>query len=295
MSPTRARFCICGRSQAFPWCDGSHRDEGWRCGVTQAPTALGFSASFRLENLAFKLASEHQGVILSSDNASQLHLHRWVLLLEGTEWEELQRLSRQVQAEQVEILTLGTPAALLQPFFPNASIHELQTTDLLNAFELADTFVRDPNSLDKVTDVMPLPSVFLSHAVKDEPFLLPLLRRLRERFALQVFVCADSIRGGRRWQEEIEGAMRKQDCVVGILSKDALQSHFCSFELGMAAALNKPIYLLSLDGSMPHVFAQHLQTIDLPRLQKSQPWMDKEDLFLQQYLRCLTEDRRKTF
>lgn len=67
-----------------------------------------------------------------------------------------------------------------------------------------------------------------------------------------------------------------------------MSSHFCSFEVGMASALQKPLILISLYGSMPHVFIQHLQAIDLPRIVRQKPWLSIEDALLDELLRVLS-------
>jgi len=56
----------------------------------------------------------------------------------------------------------------------------------------------------------------------------------------------------------------------------------------MAYALETPISLISLDGSRPPIFVQHLQTIGLIRLERQKPWLDKGDLLLDQLLKVLS-------
>ncbi len=284
LSTSHSRYCICGLSASFPWCDGSHQEEGWQCDRATS-ASLGFSASPRLENLALKLASHHHGVLVTPHSNSSLRLQKWIVLVEGFEFDTLQSLYSTVKATEIQVLSLGTPINLLQPLFPDASHFALGTLQLLEAFERVSSFLESPFETAIHT---PLQSAFVSHAVRDEPVLIPVVQLLRKRFGLSLFLCADSIRSGTGWQEEIEQNLRQQEVVVAILSKQSLESHFCSFELGMAMALNKPIHLLSLDGSLPHVFAQHLQMADLPRLQRFQPWLSTEELLLQEMVKSLT-------
>ena len=55
----------------------------------------------------------------------------------------------------------------------------------------------------------------------------------------------------------------------------------------MATALGKPVRLVSLDGSLPPVFIQHLQTADLERLGRSRPWLERHDLLLEELLKII--------
>jgi len=82
-------------------------------------------------------------------------------------------------------------------------------------------------------------------------------------------------------------ALRNQDRFIALLSKISLASHFCSFEIGSANALSKPIALISLDGSVPPVFVQHIQAIDLPRILLQESWLDPQDALLRELLNVL--------
>ena len=61
---------------------------------------------------------------------------------------------------------------------------------------------------------------------------------------------------------EIVGALTARDLFVVLLSEASLASPFCAFEIGYASALGKPLHLISLDGSLPPVFVQHLHAVD---------------------------------
>ncbi|MDP6507243.1 MAG: toll/interleukin-1 receptor domain-containing protein, partial [Planctomycetota bacterium] len=132
-----------------------------------------------------------------------------------------------------------------------------------------------------------LKSAFISHAVADESLIMPAVEYLRQYFDAGLFLCADSIETGSVWQKEITEALEAKDCFICLLSEASLASHFCSFEIGVASALEKPLIQISLDGSMPHVFIQHLQAIDLPRIVKQKPWLDVEDALLDELLKVL--------
>jgi hypothetical protein len=133
-----------------------------------------------------------------------------------------------------------------------------------------------------------LKSAFISHAVKDEALIMPVIDYLHRYFQADLFTCADSISPGANWQAEIVDALQIKENFIVLLSKSTLKSHFCSFEIGMAYALEKPIILISLDGSPPAAFVQHLQTVDLTRLEQQKPWLEKSDLLLDELLKALS-------
>ena len=82
-------------------------------------------------------------------------------------------------------------------------------------------------------------------------------------------------------------ALEAKACFIYTLSEASLASHFCSFEVGVATALGKPVRLVSLDGSRPPVFIQHLQTVDLERIARTRPWLERHDLLLEELLKIL--------
>src|SRR6185295_2137333 len=134
-----------------------------------------------------------------------------------------------------------------------------------------------------------LHGAFLSHAVGDEALILSVIDYLRRYFKADLFLCADSILSGTNWQDTISAALFGREYFVSLLSKANLASHFCSFEIGVAYALRKPIRLLSLDGSPPPAFVQHMQFVDLPRLARQKPWLDIQDILVDELLKVLSE------
>lgn len=168
---------------------------------------------------------------------------------------------------------------------------DLSRTDPLQAFKHIQTLLADPDAI--TTAALPPPetllkSAFISHAVKDEALIMPVMDYLRTYFQADLFLCADSIPPGTDWQGTIIAALQNQSCFVALLSQATLASHFCSFEIGMAYALKKPIILISLDQSRPPVFVQHLQSIDLIRLVRQKPWLDEQDVLLDALLKSLS-------
>ena len=64
-------------------------------------------------------------------------------------------------------------------------------------------------------------------------------------------------------------------------------STFCAFEAGLAAAMEKPVFIVSLDGAAPPSHLQHIQSADVPRVVRSRPWLTAEDAALEAVLDAL--------
>lgn len=282
-----AKLCICGRSSRYPLCDNSHVDEGWSCSESPTMATVGFSTSNRYLNLAQKLASHYHGTVcLAADPA--LSLHRLVTIVDGTDLELPAQLHRQIEAKERIVFTLGVPPRLLSGFFPGSHLVDLSDTDPAHAFQaVAAVLDRDIGSEVSSEEPPILRSAFVSHAVRDEALLIPVKEYLEEFFGADLFLCADSISPGSSWQDRIVAALRAKDLFVQLVSRSSLESQFCSFEAGMASALEKPIRTISLDGSRPPLFLQHLHVVDLNRLKQRKPWLETRDLLSDALLQIL--------
>lgn len=286
--PTQ-KLCVCGRSKNFPICDNTHESEGWTCAVDVTWSKFGFCASYRYQNLARKLASHYEGALVLPGE----HFHRVDVLatiVDGTDLAFPKSVQPELSAKKRIIFSLGTAGGLLQTIFPASEIVHLGQITVFDAFKqirnLLDGGQREatPTTLPQV-----LPSAFVSHAVSDEPLLMPVIDYLRHHFQADLFLCADSIQTGSNWQDTIYAALEGKDQFVVTLSEATLASHFCSFEIGMAFALKKPIMMLSLDGSRPFSFVQHIQAVNLPRIAKQKPWLTLSDILLDELLRGLLQ------
>ena len=291
----QTKLCVCGRSALFPICDESHVAEDWVCATDITWANYGFCASYRYENLVRKLAAHYQGVSCLAGEPFPT-LETLVIIVDGTDLDFPVEANRQIRAKRRLVVTLGIASPLLNSVFPGCQIVDLAGIDVFQSFKRIRKILdeSDGNSqLQDISDVVPLPieatlkSVFISHAVKDEPLIMPVIDYLRY-FQVDLFTCADSIPASTNWQREIIDALRNKDTFAVLLSQATLTSHFCSFEIGMAYALEKPIILISLDGSRPPIFVQHLQTVDLTRLERQKPWLDRGDLLLDELLKVLS-------
>lgn len=283
------KLCVCGRSGRVPFCDGTHVAEGWTCSHEADWARFGFCASDRFQNLAFKLASRYQGA-LCLPGEPWPRVERLVTIVDGTDLEFPMTALREIHARDRLVVTLGVPGEVLQ-----AAVGGCQIIDLAGA-SLFDAFTRITKILDGEEQVSQRPgapvilrSAFISHAIKDEPTIMPVITYLRRYFQADLFLCADSVPPSSVWQDVILNALRSQGCFIALLSQVSLASHFCSFEIGAASAMDKPIALMSLDGCRPPVFVQHIQAIDLPRMLQLEPWLEIQDVLLRELLRVLAD------
>jgi hypothetical protein len=195
-----------------------------------------------------------------------------------------------IQARERVVVTLGIPPSLLQGAFAGCEVLDLGRVGLFDAFKQIEALVDCGRTAGGPADPAILHTAFVSHAVRDEALLLPVVDYLRRYFAADLFLCADSILPGSNWQDGIWKALQEQEYFIEILSEASRASHFCSFEIGAAYALRKPLRLLSLDGAPPPAFVQHIQVVDLPRLARQRPWLDVQDVLVDELLNVLGGD-----
>ena len=245
----------------------------------------GFSASARYQNLALKLAAHFGGTVVTPADRD-LKLQTLVTIVDGTDLGSALAFVAGVQVEKRILVSLGLGPDLLVQSFPDHQVLGLPEVNIFQAFKQICLFLEGKASPDK-THTSTLASCFISHAVKDEVHILPATDYLRKFFRADLFLCADSIMPGDDWQFTISKALRDQDRFVVLLSQATLGSHFCSFEIGFAAALEKVKVIISLDGSRPPAFLQHLQFLDLQRIGLQRPWLSVQDLLVDQLLQAL--------
>ncbi len=282
------KLCVCGRSAVYPLCDNSHEAEGWTCAADSAWAELGFCASRRYQNLAFKLASHYSAALLVPGDPWP-SLGRLVMIVDGTDLGFPATVQRRAHADERLVIALGVAGGLLGPHFAGSRIVDVPEADPVEAFQRIRAILDNGAAPADMVPPVNLTSAFLSHAVKDEALILPAVTYLRRHFRADLFLCADSILPGTRWQDTILAALDEKDRFVGLLSEATRTSPFCAFELGVACAKGKPIVLVSLDGSRPPDFVQEMQAIDLQRLLTTQPWLDLADILIQQLMRALSE------
>jgi len=276
--------CICGKSATLPLCDGAHSTEGWVCSVeNERHIPLAVIASGSLQNLADRLAHQLGGASLRG-SAQSLDCGRLIVITDGQDVAALQRSLSGILASQRTVISVGIQAGLIKQAFAGFDVVAIEDgpsavlwREVLAAVDQAPTH----------SEIQAPPRVFLSHAVADEGRLFGVVESLRRDFGVSVFVCADSIRSGSRWQEEIRRELEDCDALIFVSSTQANASVFCAFETGYAAALGKPLHIIGLDGEGPPAHLRDVQAIDLPRLTARKPWLAGDEALLEAFLTVL--------
>ena len=261
------RRCVCGRSATPPICDGSHGAEGWVC-ATDAFAPWCFLAGPHYLTLAERLA--HGGGGAAAHRVDRVRCGRLVVLTDGTDLDWIQAALPRVVSDARRVIGLGVDPERLGTAFADFEALRLETEgsgDALWARAQAACEAPAP-----ARAIAPPSSVFLSHAVADEPALQGAVDYLRRTTGAEIFLCADSIPAGGPWAATILDALRARERFVFAVSAASAASTFCAFEVGYALALGLPIGLVSLDGTPPPAFVQHLQAADVPRLLARRPW-----------------------
>ena len=84
--------------------------------------------------------------------------------------------------------------------------------------------------------------VFLSHSARDRG-MAELVRQSADRAGLEVF-SVDSLEGGDKALAAVRSTLAECSAVILLLTRSTLESKNTAFEIGMALAWNKPIYVL---------------------------------------------------
>lgn len=307
-------LCACGKSKTFPLCDGSHVAENWTCVSRSQVAEFAVTCSPRYETIARKLASELGGSLClpGGQRAFPSSAAALLVLTDSLDLAAVTDCYKKLRGrcKSAIVLALGPGSSLLHLHFADCSLWDLSALNLevFDVFSAAasiarGTFHRSQLKNSGVRQIIaqvpprnvPFPSpatvslhpAFVSHAVRDEHLLQKPIRLLREWYGAELFLCADSIPPTANWYQQIETSLRESTVFIGLISQSLVASKFCAFEMGAAMALQKPMYLISLDGTMPPAFVQHLQCVDIPRMQRLKPWLDVEDLVLEEMIKAM--------
>ena len=286
MSPEAEKRCICGNSSLFPICDSSHRSKNWDCrGRPGKVTEWCFVAGPHNENLAAKLGAEFRGIAADAVTG-EISAERLVVISDGIDLDSVLRLTSRVNAQKRMAVAVNVDAVMLANAFPDWPIRAVRAD---NSIELWQQIRAVCASDAKITRPKPiqLQPAFLAHAVADEPLIQQPIDYLRRFYDADIFVCADSIPSGVIWHEQILSHLEERELFVFLVSRASLASTFSAFETGHAMALGKSVALISLDGSPPPAFVQHIQMADLERMRRLQPWLDPEEVLLEALLQTL--------
>lgn len=227
----------------------------------------------------------------------------------GSRW--LDFFAREVQASQI-IVFLISKGLLGSPFFqnqcsaifdqarergarliavPTEKGHALEDIEELRSFEkfaVTDNALNYGSDLDvdakyagfasfvatSASRVLSGNNFFISHAHQDRLMADLSRARLRES-GLGVWLEAEELRAGQKYSEEIQSSIRDCVAVIVIISPHAIESHWVSYECGIATGARKPIVPLlfaDVDGHLgiwPQLASYQYEDF---RNQAFQPW-----------------------
>ena len=249
------------------WVAGWHTD----CSKTPMSQNLASKLAHHFKGTAILRLSHPLAAVASSEQAGEQEAELCVHVVDGVDLTLPMRVYRAGKCLNHVVVTLGAPPSVLGATFPGAKVVDLRSLekDMLATFEAVKRWVQGAAGSWKLRgngwfiDASPfhpgyksqaqpaanaaevprlrLCSAFLSHAVKDEALLVPVVQRLRELYGAELFLCGDSIPTGSNWQHAIMQGLAGADVFVVLLSAAVKASHFCSYEIGYAMGMRKDV------------------------------------------------------
>jgi hypothetical protein len=276
--------CICGKSATLPLCDGAHSTEGWVCNAeNERHIPVAVMATGSLQNLADRLAHQLGGASVRG-SAQRIDCARLIVISDGQDVTALQRSLTEISATKRTLIAVGIQAGFIGRAFEGFDVVAIEDGP---PAQLWRSVLGAVDQVPEPIEIQSPPRVFLSHSVADEGRLFGVVESLRRDFGVDVFVCADSIRSGSRWHDEIRSELQGCDALIFISSTQANVSVFCAFETGYAAALGKPLHIIGLDGDGPPTHLSDVQAIDVLRLKARKPWLAGDEALLEAFLTIL--------
>jgi len=246
--------------------------------------ALAFVADPHLRNLADRLAHRFGGVSLHASTGT-VRAHRLVVLTAGLGVDYIRAARTRVETNDSLVIGVGIPEGLVNWALPESNYVNVPSEP---ATALWPTVVAAVEGVSSTLTSQTRPSIFLSHSVADENLIFPPISTLRDHYGLTIFVCADSIKPGSRWQDEIRTKLEASDLFLLINSRSVAKSTYCAYEVGMANGLGKPVRMINLDESAPPDYLAHIQSVSVPRLLERKPWLNTGDAILEGLLTAVS-------
>jgi len=100
---------------------------------------------------------------------------------------------------------------------------------------------------------------FLSHADEDKKMARKFADRLSP-YGFDVFVAHDDIKIGETWEDTLKEKIKNCELFIALLSVNFRKARFTDHEIGIATALNKQIFPVSLDETKPYGFMSKFQS-----------------------------------
>lgn len=90
------------------------------------------------------------------------------------------------------------------------------------------------------------------------------VRECLTRFGYRCFLAHHDLRVSEEWKQRILRELSEADVFVALLSKEFMESKWCGQELGFIVSRRDVLVIpLSVDGTMPYGFIEHLQGIQV--------------------------------
>ena len=272
--------CICGRSNSFPICDGTHGSQNWNCTPSSFTKTIVLTCP-HYHSFGEWLSYQHQGIAAHQQIGGQCE--ELIIVHDGCNMALLQQQILQIPHQRQRWLHTHDVLPKDWPTSATSKHFHLPVEDLNIA-----SF-----SWDKATPISALPrqtyKIFASHAILDEKILTPAIDVLQTQYQQAVFYCRKSIPLGELWQNQIENELHNTHIVWAFISKNFLQSTFCAFEIGYAKALHKRIIPIVLDDSPIPAYIQEYNALYHSRHEMLQPWLNESEVILDMCLTVLTQ------
>ncbi|PCJ21500.1 MAG: hypothetical protein COB02_02590 [Candidatus Cloacimonadota bacterium] len=275
--------CFCKKSKKFPICDGEHGQLGWSCNIDiEIDPDYAFFSNLSLENIGLKAANHFDGVSYVNPRKKVI-CQKAVYFSNGTDLEHFEKWKNKIDAQKYYIIFLNK--SILRPKISLDWEVILLDSDCEHPMLELERFFSLGLVVNSLTTI--LDKVFLSHSVQDENSIHFVVEYLRKFLDVDIFLCGDSLQEGSLWFDEIESNLKGREHFILLNSAFVKSSVFCAFEAGMAKAFNKKISIISLDGSTPSAYFQHLHMFDIPRLQLQKPWLTHKEVLIETFFKIL--------
>lgn len=128
---------------------------------------------------------------------------------------------------------------------------------------------------------------FLSHADEDKKIARRLADELKQ-YGFAVFVAHDDIEIGDEWENALKSRITDSELFLALLSENFHKAHFTDHEIGIAVSLNKRIFPVRIDDTLPYGFMAKFQA------KKISPEIDSEEIAsLAQRLMSFTDEGKR--
>jgi MinD-like ATPase involved in chromosome partitioning or flagellar assembly len=109
--------------------------------------------------------------------------------------------------------------------------------------------------------------IFLSYAREDHEFIEDLKSRLEEH-DYSTWIDSEDIRLGADWQREIDNGINQSDIVIVVMTPDAKNSEYVTYEWAFALGAKKEVITILLERTELHSRLKALQHVDFCKVHR---------------------------